>query len=184
MGTTFFSVGPPPVGNSDLLGFWPVLGLGHLEIFQARAKNRKTQFPGARGPETEKESYHAVRDGCPLLSSSLSFDRPDSHRREGAKYEDFGPFWPRTALGRNPGTGPKAERRNFLALGVPKSKKKVTTLSGMVVHNFLTSNVLADRTPTGGESRNTGVSRPFWPRTALGTWRNSERKTEKRKQPH
>ena len=24
-------VGPPPVGNGDLVVFWPILGLGHLE---------------------------------------------------------------------------------------------------------------------------------------------------------
>ena len=29
-----------------------------------------------------------------------------------------------------------------------------------------------------------GVLRPFWPRAALGTERNSGRKTEKHKQPH
>ena len=29
LGTTFFSVRPPPVGNGDSVVFWPVLGLGH-----------------------------------------------------------------------------------------------------------------------------------------------------------
>ena len=53
--TTFFSVGPPPVGNGDLLRFWKYLGPGHLQKFRARAKNRKTQFAGARGPGTEKK---------------------------------------------------------------------------------------------------------------------------------
>ena len=48
-GTTYFSVRPPAVGNGDLVVFWPVLGLGHSEKFRARAKNRKTQFPAARG---------------------------------------------------------------------------------------------------------------------------------------
>ena len=51
LGNNFFSVRPPPVGNGDLVVFWPVLGHGHLEKFQDWAKNRKTQFPGARGPE-------------------------------------------------------------------------------------------------------------------------------------
>ena len=47
-GTTFFSVGPPAVGNGDLLAFWPVLALG-TEKFWARVENTKVQFPGARG---------------------------------------------------------------------------------------------------------------------------------------
>ena len=48
-GNTFFLVGPPPAGNSDLVGFWPILGLWHLKKFRAQAENTKTQFPGARG---------------------------------------------------------------------------------------------------------------------------------------
>ena len=44
-----FRSDPHVVGNNDLLGFWPVLGRGHLEKFRARAENRKTQFPGAKG---------------------------------------------------------------------------------------------------------------------------------------
>ena len=38
-----------------------------------------------------------------------------------------------------------------------KSRKKVATLSGMVVRNLFTFYVLTDRTPRGGKSRNTGV---------------------------
>ena len=109
------------VGNGDLLGFGPVLGRRHLEKFRARAENRKTQFPGARGPETEKK-VTTLSGTCPQLSYSLRFDRPDPHRQENAKYEDVGSFWPRTAVGtwRNPRPGPKTENRNFLALGGPK----------------------------------------------------------------
>ena len=55
IGTTFISVGPRLVGNGDLVVFWPILGCGPLEKFRARTKNRKTQFPGARGPETENK---------------------------------------------------------------------------------------------------------------------------------
>ena len=55
LGNNFFSVGPPPVGNGDLVVVWPVLGGGHLEKFRDWAKNRKTQFPGARGPEIEEK---------------------------------------------------------------------------------------------------------------------------------
>ena len=84
----FFSVRPHVVRNGDLVGFWENLGPGHLKKSQARAENRKTQFAGARGPETEK---------------------------------------------------------------------KVTTLFGMVVRNFLTIYVLTDRTPTGRKTRNTRI---------------------------
>ena len=82
--TTFF--GPPPVRNGDSVVFWPVLGLGHLKKFRAQAKkNRKKQFPNARGPETENHSYHAVRDCCPHLSYGLCFNRPEPHGQENAK---------------------------------------------------------------------------------------------------
>ena len=74
LGNNFFVVGPPPVGNSDLVGFGPILGRRYLEKFRYRAKNRKTQFPGARGPETEKKKYHDVQDGCAHYSHVLSFD--------------------------------------------------------------------------------------------------------------
>ena len=43
------------VRNGDLVGVWPVLGLGHLENFRARAENRKTQIPGARVPKRKKK---------------------------------------------------------------------------------------------------------------------------------
>ena len=95
----FFFGRTPLVGNSDVVVFWPVLGLGHLDKFRAQAENRKTQFPGTRGPEIEKKSYHAVRDGCPQLFYVLRFGRPDPQGRKIAKYGYFRPFWPRTAFG-------------------------------------------------------------------------------------
>ena len=78
----------------------------------------------------------------------------------------FGPFWA-AGTQRNSGTGPKPEKHNFPVQGVPKRKKKVTTLSGMVVRNFLTVYVSTDRTPTGGKTQNTrifghfGLGRPL-----------------------
>ena len=62
----------------------------------------------------------------------------------------------------------ETEKHNFPALRVPKSKAKVTTLSGMVFCNFFTLCVLPDRTPTGWKSQNTGISGHF----GLGTERN------------
>ena len=43
-------------GNGDLV-FWPVFGLWHLEKSQVRVENTKTQFPGTRGPEMEKNIW-------------------------------------------------------------------------------------------------------------------------------
>ena len=50
----------------------------------------------------------------------------------------------------------------------PEIKKKVTTVSGVVVRNFFTFYVLADRTPMGGKSQNMGLL----DHVALGTERN------------
>ena len=79
-GAQFFSFGPPPVGNGDLVVFWPVLSLGHLEKFRPRRKTPETQFPGARGPEMEgKKGYHSIRDGVPLLYREQLFFQSDPH---------------------------------------------------------------------------------------------------------
>ena len=74
----FFRSDPHVVENGDLLGFWPVLGRGHLEKFRARAENRKTQFPSARGREIEEKNYHAVWDDFPQLFYIVLFARPDT----------------------------------------------------------------------------------------------------------
>ena len=105
---------------------------------RARAKTGKLQFRDAEGPEMKKKSYQAIRDGCPQLFYFYLVANRTPRGREIAKYGYFRPFWPRTALGtqRNPGHGLETENRNFPALGGPKSKTKVTTLSGMVVRNF------------------------------------------------
>ena len=126
-------------------------------------------------PKQRGTSHHAVRDGCPQLLYVLCFDRLEPQGREIAKYGHFRPFWPRTAFGteRNPGCGLTTEKRNFLALGVPKLRKK-----RVVVRNFFTPYVLPNRTPRGGKYR---YFRSFWPRMALGTYRNpgAGPKTEK-----
>ena len=64
--------------NTGILGHF---GLWHLKKSQARAENGKPQFPGARGPESEKKSYHAIQDGCPQLFYILRFGRPDPNRK-------------------------------------------------------------------------------------------------------
>ena len=68
----FRPTGPPRAGNRKIWGFWAVLaqdGLRDLEKSRARAEiGKKTRFPGARGPETEKKTgYHTIQDGGPQL---------------------------------------------------------------------------------------------------------------------
>ena len=79
--------------NTDILGLW------HLAKSRARAENRKRQFSEVRVPEIEEKittlSRVVVRNFFYVLRSA----RLDPHRQEIAKYEYFGPFWPRTAPG-------------------------------------------------------------------------------------
>ena len=115
LGDKFFLVGPPPIGNGDLVVFWPVLGRGHIEKFWDWAKNRKTLFLGARGHEVEKKSYHAIRDGCPQIFTLYVF--PDWTPRGGKSRNagilgHFGPEQP-LALGEIPGAGSK--RKNAVS---------------------------------------------------------------------
>ena len=82
----FFWTDPHVVGNGDLLGFWPILGLGHSEKSRAWAENRKPQFPGARSTfvgEVRPPQHCAI---------FLRFGRPDS---TGGKLQNtgfLGPF--------------------------------------------------------------------------------------------
>ena len=71
--------------NTDFVG---PFGLWHLQKSRTQAENGKAQFPGARGPETEKK-YHAIRDGCPQLFYILCFARPDPQGQEITKYWFF-----------------------------------------------------------------------------------------------
>ena len=61
------------------------------------------------------------------------------------------------------GLSQNREKHKFPVQGVPKQKKKVAKQSGMVVRNFFTLYVLADRTPRGGKSQNMGISGHFGP---------------------
>ena len=80
------------VGNGDFVVFWPVLDLGHLEKFWARAENRKTQFPGPRGPKTGKKVTTLSRTFVRNLLTFYALTGRTPHGRENAKYKDFGPF--------------------------------------------------------------------------------------------
>ena len=118
LGNNFFWVGPPPVGNSDLVVFWPVLSGGHLRKFRARAKNRKTQFCGPRG--TFGGGNRPPQKFLPKtahLFFFFRFDRPDPQGREIAKYWGFRPFWPRAAPWHLEKFWVEAEKRDFPELG-------------------------------------------------------------------
>ena len=76
--------------------FWPRAAPGHLGKFQA--ENRKTPFPGARGTFGEKN--RPPQKFLPKIAQLfyiLRFNRPDTQRREIAKYWVFRPFSPRAA---------------------------------------------------------------------------------------
>ena len=107
--------------------FWPVLGGGHLVKFRARAENRKTQFPGARGTFGEKN-----RPPQKFLPKSvqlfyiLRFDRPDPQGQEIAKYWGFRPFGLGQPLGTSRNSGPKTKKRDFPELGALLGKQPDT----------------------------------------------------------
>ena len=84
------------VAKGDLLGFWPVLGRGHLEKFRAQVKNGKSQFPDARGPEIKKKV--TTLSGM-VVRKFFKFCVSTDQGREIAKYGFSRPFWPRAALG-------------------------------------------------------------------------------------
>ena len=155
------------VAKGDSLGFWPVLGRGHLEKFRAQAKNGKTRFPGARATFGKK-----LRPAQKFLPKNaqlfyiLRFGRPNPQWRPIAKYGFSGPFWPREALGRVkngkrvfPGaTGTFGEIRppqKFL----PKIAQffYILCFSRFSCFSFFLL-FFADRSPRGGKSQNTGFA--------------------------
>ena len=78
---------------------------------------------------------------------------------EIAKSGCFSPFWPRAALGTS---GPKTEKCNFPELGTLLGGKSIGPKSfSLKLRNVFTSCVLADRTPRGGKSQNTGFLGTF-----------------------
>ena len=83
VGSNFFlSVKPPAARNSDLVVFGP-LDTGHLEKFQARAENTKTQFPNARG--TFGGEIRAAKKFLPRIVQFfyiLCFGQPDRTGRK------------------------------------------------------------------------------------------------------
>ena len=90
----FRLVGPPPAGNSNLVIFWPILGLWQLGKFWA--ENTKPQFSGARA------TFFFCRVGVTTLSGMLVcsflgkglFFWSGPHRPGIAIWWSLGPFWP------------------------------------------------------------------------------------------
>ena len=91
-----FLFGWTPTGRSetmiygDLVVFWPVLDLGHLEKFRAWAKNRKTQFSGARS--TFGENIRPPQKYLPEIAQlfyTVCFGRPEPQGKENRKILGF-----------------------------------------------------------------------------------------------
>ena len=77
----FFLVGPPPTRNSDSVGFWPMLGLWHLDKSSTGWKTRKHNFLVLGALLWRKKCYHAIGDGFPQLSWEKPSFWPAPHRQ-------------------------------------------------------------------------------------------------------
>ena len=152
------------MGNGDLLGFG-------LEKVKARAKNRKTQFLGARarGPETGGKSYHAIRDGCPQLFYIFRFGRPDPM---GGKSQNMG-FLGHFGLGRPwtlremPGPGQNRKNTNSWCKGSQNGKKMLPRYPGWLSATFLHVTFW----PNGPQGAGNREIRGFWAILAVdGHW--------------
>ena len=124
-----------------------------LEKFWARVKNGKTPFPGARGPKIEEKKLPRYPGWLSATFYILSFDRGGKSQNTGFS----GPFGLGQPLGTWRYSGPKTAKRNFPELGALFGGKSVRPKSfSQKVRNLFTVSVLADRTPKGGKSQNTG----------------------------
>ena len=82
---TFWPSGPPGAGNREIRVFRAILaqdGLWHLEKSRVRAENGKTQFPGARGPETEEKKVTTL-SGMVVRNFFTFYVLPDQTPRGG-----------------------------------------------------------------------------------------------------
>ena len=93
----------------------------------------------------------------------------------------FRPFWSRTALGTWRFFLGETDKRNFPVLEVLLGRKSGRFLPEIAQPFYGLRFGRPD--PHGQEIAKYLVFGPFWPRTALGTKRNSGRKTEKRNFP-
>ena len=127
--------------------------LGEISGLGQKQKNAISRRWGSRN-RGGKFFYHAIRDGCPQLFTFYVL--PDRTPRGGKSRKTgiLGHF----GLWHSEKSRARTENRKTQFPGArgPESEKNVTTLSGIIVRNFFTSCVLADRTPRGGKSQNTG----------------------------
>ena len=152
------TVGLPPVGNSDVVVFWPVLGGGHLGKFRARSKTEKHDFPEL-GALLEKTTGRNFFTFCVLTD-----------RREITKYWGFRPFWPRAAPWHLEKFRVENRKTRFPgARGTFGKKTGRPQIFSQKLRNFFTLCVLTDPTPRGRKSQNTGFSGPSGLGQPLGT---------------
>ena len=129
------------------------------EILGPGPKTEKNIFT-VPGVPKRKKSYYAIRDGCLQLFYILRFGRLDPQGRKITKYRYFQAILAYDGPGHLKKSQARAEngKPQFTgARGPEMEEKKVTTLSRMVVRNLFTFYGLADETPTGGKSQNTGI---------------------------
>ena len=171
---TFWRTGSPQVKYAGFRPFLPRTALReipwHLEKSWARVENGKTQFPGGHVWGKSRPPQKFPPRKCAVLLHLL--------------FRSTGP--PRMGKFRV-----RAENLNFPVLGAlfggnsgrrtPDAPQTFLPESAQLFYIFY---VLADRTPTGGKSKNAGLVGPFGLGQPFGTWRNSGRKREKRKRPH
>ena len=116
-----------------------------------------------KGPKIKQKCYHAIRDGFQQLSREQFFFLSDHHRSETVIWWGFGLFWAEGTW-RNSGTGPKTKKTQFPGDRGPETEKKsYHGIRDGCPQLSLTVYVLAHRTPTGGKSRNGGISGHFGP---------------------
>ena len=122
-----------------------------------------------------------TKSGRPKSFSSKSRNflhftfRPTRHGRQIAKYWGFRTFWPRAAFATSRNSGRETDKHNF------RPPKKFSPK----IRFFFYSLRFGRPHPQGREIVKCWFLRPFWPRTAFGTWKNlgPGRKTEKRNFP-
>ena len=167
-----FSVGPPPAGSSDLVGFGPIWGLWHREKFRARAENIKTQFPSVGafflGGNTATQKISPRNFAFFYI---LYFGQPDPHRQEIAKYWGFGTFWPRmAAIGSERNSGWKTEKHKLPSPRGTFGEKHAAGRKFLPKISQLFYIFRFGRPDRHGReiAKYRGFG-PFWPRTAFGT---------------
>ena len=109
--TNLFLVGPPAFGNGDLVGFWPVLGLGHLEKSGPGSKTEKhnSAVLGVLLAEKMLPHYPGWFSGTFSGTTFISVELPPVGNG------DLVVFWPVLALGAWRNSGPRRKHENAIS---------------------------------------------------------------------